>query len=77
VVAAFLVVVRRVVLVVVIAALVVIASLVVVRNVVVGGTVAVEQTFTPLNTTLVMVGKALEEGYRTLKPTVLNTVPAF
>lgn len=74
-VAAFVVVVGRVVVVVVMVALVV--ALVVVRNVVVGGTVAVEQTFTPLNTTLVMVGKALEEGYHTLKPTVLNTVPAF
>jgi hypothetical protein len=77
VVAAFVVVVGRVVVVVVMVALVV---LVVGRNVVVGGTVAVEQTFTtftPLNTTLVMVGKALEEGYHTLKPTVLNTVPAF
>lgn len=55
----------------------VIAALVVAGNLVVGGTVTVEQTFTPLNTTLEMVGKALEEGYHTLKPTVLNTVPAF
>lgn len=36
-----------------------------------------EQTFTPLNKTLVIAGNALLEGYHTLKPTVLKTVPAF